>query len=63
MGEKKDSPSRIRKLRKELEQLEQDILSVAIMDDEGMGGGDEDLHTMEKRLDQIRQELKKLEGK
>jgi len=33
------------------------------MDDEGMGEGDEGLRAMEKRLNQIRRELKKLEGK
>ena len=63
MGEKKDSSSRIQELRKELKQLEGDTLSAAIMDDEGMGEGDEGLRVMEKRLNQIRRELKKLEGK
>ncbi len=63
MGEKKDSSSRIQELRKELKQLEGDILSAAIMDDEGMDEGDEGLYAMEKRLNQIRRELKKLEGK
>jgi len=63
MGEKKDSSSRIQELRKEFKQLEGDILSAAIMDDEGMGEGDEGLYAMEKRLNQIRRELKKLKGK
>ena len=52
-----------KELRKELKQLEGDTLSAAIMDDEGMGEGDEGLRAMEKRLNQIRRELKKLEGK
>ena len=63
MGEKKDSSSRIQELRKEFKQLEGDILSAAIMDDEGMGEGDEGLRAMEGKLNQIRRELKKLEGK
>lgn len=63
MGEKKDSSSRIQELRKELKQLEGDILSAAIMDDEGMDEGDGGLRAMEKKLNQIRRELKKLKGK
>ena len=63
MGEKKDSSSRIQELRKEFKQLEGDILSAAIMDDEGMGEGDEGLRAMEGKLNQIRRELKKLDGK
>ena len=63
MGEKKDSSSRIQELRKEFKQLEGDILSAAIMDDEGMGEGEEGLRAMEEKLNQIRRELKKLEGK
>ena len=63
MGEKKDSSSCIQELRKEFKQLEGDILSAAIMDDEGMGEGDEGLRAMEEKLNQIRRELKKLEGK
>jgi len=46
MGEKKDSSSRIQELRKKFEQLEGDILSAAIMDDEGMGEGDEGLRKL-----------------
>ncbi len=43
--------------------LPQHLSDAAIMDDEGMDEGDEGLRAMEKRLNQIRRELKKLEGK
>ena len=60
MEEGQSKALRIRKLRTERELLKQDILSAAVMDDEGMSGGEEILHAMEVKLQQIDLELKEL---
>jgi len=51
---------RIKELRAERELIKQDIVSMTIMDDEGMGGGDDVLCKMEEKLKQIDLELEEL---
>jgi len=50
---------RIQNLHVEREMLKQDILSAAVMDDEGMNENENILHTMEIKLAQINLELER----
>lgn len=60
MKEEQSKLLRIGKLCLERESLVQELRSAAVMDDEGMGGGEESVREKEERLRQIDLELKKL---